>query len=76
MSPQGWGFLDKMEQLSLEDILAMVRPYLASMVSQKGGRESPVNILSRIVGHPPLPPTSIPHSHPHTPKTLGSTVDF
>ncbi|XP_002918450.1 carboxylesterase 3 [Ailuropoda melanoleuca] len=28
---RGWGFLDKMEQLSLEDILAMVRPYLASM---------------------------------------------
>ncbi|XP_040489350.1 carboxylesterase 3 isoform X2 [Ursus maritimus] len=28
---RAWGFLDKMEQLSPEDILAIVRPYLASM---------------------------------------------
>ncbi|XP_027476163.1 carboxylesterase 3 isoform X4 [Zalophus californianus] len=29
--PRGWGFLDKMQQMSMEDILAMVKPYLASM---------------------------------------------
>lgn len=41
MSPQGWGFLDKMEQLSKEEILALLRPYLADLVSQKGERGSP-----------------------------------
>nr|XP_025744840.1 carboxylesterase 3 isoform X4 [Callorhinus ursinus] len=29
--PRGWGFLDKMQQMSTEDILAMVKPSLASM---------------------------------------------
>ncbi|XP_027953218.1 carboxylesterase 3-like isoform X4 [Eumetopias jubatus] len=29
--PRGCGFLDKMQQMSTEDILAMVKPYLASM---------------------------------------------
>uniref|UniRef100_A0A8C2PFB2 Carboxylic ester hydrolase n=1 Tax=Capra hircus TaxID=9925 RepID=A0A8C2PFB2_CAPHI len=29
--PRGWGFLDKMDQLSLEDMLAILRPYLTNM---------------------------------------------
>ncbi|KAM7233732.1 hypothetical protein CapIbe_015868 [Capra ibex] len=28
--PRGWGFLDKMDQLSLEDMLAILRPYLTN----------------------------------------------
>lgn len=55
MSPQGLGLLDKMNQMSLEDMLAIVRPFLTILVSQKRGSGSPVGILSRIVGHP-LPP--------------------
>ncbi|XP_022367412.1 carboxylesterase 3 [Enhydra lutris kenyoni] len=29
--PKGWGFLDRMEQLSKEEILVLVRPYLANL---------------------------------------------
>ncbi|XP_010812953.2 carboxylesterase 3 isoform X2 [Bos taurus] len=29
--PRGWGFLDKMDQLSLEDMLAILRPSLTNM---------------------------------------------
>ncbi|XP_006072140.3 carboxylesterase 3 isoform X1 [Bubalus bubalis] len=29
--PRGWGFLDKMDQLSLEDMLAILRPFLTYM---------------------------------------------
>ncbi|XP_020740711.2 carboxylesterase 3 isoform X1 [Odocoileus virginianus] len=29
--PRGWGFLEKMDQLSLEDMLAILRPFLTNM---------------------------------------------
>lgn len=67
MSPQGWGFLDKMDQLSLEDMLAILRPYLTNMV-RKGRKSSPVG---------PNPTQSLPLTlqHPATylPPSLGSS---
>ena len=61
MSPQGWGFLDKMDQLSLEDMLAILRPYLTNMVRKRQERvgPNPTQSLPLTLQHPAtyLPPS-------------------
>lgn len=40
--PRGWGLLEKMDQLSLEDMLAILRPFLTNM-------DVPTEVMSTII---------------------------
>lgn len=68
MSLQAWGFLDKMERMSREDLLAHVKPYLTYLVRQRGRKE-----CGRQCPSPPraahLPPS--PTAHPGIPEDVN-----
>jgi hypothetical protein len=66
VSPQAWGLWDKMKDMSKEDMLVIMKPFLSSLVRQEAGGKRLVDMKPTLCSYPS------PLTAAHLPPTLWS----